>query len=190
VLQKSLAVVRRHREAGTLLDENRKIPEHVLSELGDAGYWGLLVDRKHGGTGPSPERQPRAQGVPPGKPSNTPPKQLATKVIARRPLAYEPGVRQVRPTGAYDAPARRLAEGTYDATRVGTWRAFQIAFLLMSLEGCADETGEDWAIVDLIWFPTGDKTEVYLGVAAFLMFHQRLLQSHQGAGELGEIPDR
>lgn len=53
VMQKSLAVVRRHRDAGTLLDENGKIPEHVLSELGDAGYWGLLVDRKHGGTGVS-----------------------------------------------------------------------------------------------------------------------------------------
>lgn len=52
-MQKSLAVVRRHRDAGTLLDENGKIPEHVLSELGDAGYWGLLVDRKHGGAGVS-----------------------------------------------------------------------------------------------------------------------------------------
>src|SRR4051812_23039111 len=53
VMQKSLAVVRRHREAGTLLDENRKIPENVLSELGEAGYWGLLVDRKYGGSGVS-----------------------------------------------------------------------------------------------------------------------------------------
>src|SRR5262249_42034302 len=68
---------------------------------------------------------------------------------------------------------------------VGTWRAFQIAFLLMSLAGCADEEGDDRAVVDLIWFPTGGgKTEAYLGVAAFLMFHQRLLQSRQGDGEL------
>lgn len=53
VMRASLAVVRKHREAGTLLDENRKIPESVLNELGAAGYWGLLVDRKHGGSGVS-----------------------------------------------------------------------------------------------------------------------------------------
>ena len=42
---------RRHREAGTLLDENRKLGEHVLGELGEAGYWGFLVDREYGGSG-------------------------------------------------------------------------------------------------------------------------------------------
>jgi alkylation response protein AidB-like acyl-CoA dehydrogenase len=51
VMNASLAVVRRHRDAGTLLDENRKIGEGVLDELGTAGYWGLLVERKYGGTG-------------------------------------------------------------------------------------------------------------------------------------------
>jgi alkylation response protein AidB-like acyl-CoA dehydrogenase len=53
VMRASLAVVRKHREAGTLLDENRKIPENVLSELGGAGYWGLLVERAYGGSGVS-----------------------------------------------------------------------------------------------------------------------------------------
>ena len=47
----SLAVVRRHRESATLLDENRKISKQVLDELGAAGYWGLLVDRQFGGAG-------------------------------------------------------------------------------------------------------------------------------------------
>jgi alkylation response protein AidB-like acyl-CoA dehydrogenase len=51
VMESSLAVVRRHRESGTLLDEHRKVPETVLGELGAAGYWGLLVDREHGGSG-------------------------------------------------------------------------------------------------------------------------------------------
>jgi len=51
VMEESLAVVRRHREAGTLLDENNKISDQVLEELASAGYWGLLVDREYGGSG-------------------------------------------------------------------------------------------------------------------------------------------
>ena len=50
VMDASLAVVRRHRDAGTLLDEHRKIRNEVLAELADAGYWGLLVPRAYGGT--------------------------------------------------------------------------------------------------------------------------------------------
>jgi alkylation response protein AidB-like acyl-CoA dehydrogenase len=51
VMRDSLAVVRKHRNAGTLLGPDRKIPESVLSELGEAGYWGLLVEKKYGGSG-------------------------------------------------------------------------------------------------------------------------------------------
>ncbi len=51
VMQNSLGVVRRHVEAKTLLDENKKITAAVMNELGAAGYWGLLVDREYGGTG-------------------------------------------------------------------------------------------------------------------------------------------
>jgi alkylation response protein AidB-like acyl-CoA dehydrogenase len=50
VMDDSLAVVRRHRESGTLLDEHRKVSNQVLDELGAAGYWGLLVDREYGGS--------------------------------------------------------------------------------------------------------------------------------------------
>jgi hypothetical protein len=111
--------------------------------------------------------------------------QIATKVIARRPLFYDDQAGEVRPRGSPDSPAQHLATGNYDQSRIGIWRAFQIAFLLMSLPGCAEEQCQDREIVDLIWFPTGGgKTEAYLGVAAFLMFHQRLLQSRAAAGEL------
>lgn len=51
VMDKSVEVVRRHREAGTVYDENRKVSRQVFSELGQAGYWGMLVDKKYGGQG-------------------------------------------------------------------------------------------------------------------------------------------
>lgn len=49
VMDQSMEVVRRHKLAGTLLDENRKIATIVLEELSAAGYWGMLVDREFGG---------------------------------------------------------------------------------------------------------------------------------------------
>ena len=51
VMEASLDVVRRHKRAGTLHNEEGRLREEVLAELGDAGYWGMLVDRDHGGAG-------------------------------------------------------------------------------------------------------------------------------------------
>lgn len=51
VMERSLEVVRRHRDAGTLQNEHRKIAEPVLRDLAEAGYWGLLVDPEYGGQG-------------------------------------------------------------------------------------------------------------------------------------------
>ncbi len=53
VMDDSIEVVERHRQQGSLLDENKKSSEAVLKELGDVGYWGLLVDRDYGGSGAS-----------------------------------------------------------------------------------------------------------------------------------------
>jgi alkylation response protein AidB-like acyl-CoA dehydrogenase len=51
VMDDSVAVVDRHRAARTLLNDEGKIAEPVLSELGAAGYWGLLVGAEYGGSG-------------------------------------------------------------------------------------------------------------------------------------------
>ncbi len=51
VMDDSVAVVRRHKEGRTLLNEENKIADSVLTELGAAGYWGLLVEQRYGGVG-------------------------------------------------------------------------------------------------------------------------------------------
>lgn len=67
----------------------------------------------------------------------------------------------------------------------GYWRAFQIAFLLMSLRGIAEPDGDDRQIVDLIWFPTGGgKTEAYLGLTAFTILFNRLSGRNLGGADV------
>ena len=49
-LDRSCAIVNSHLSAGTYLDDKAKIRQEVLDELGEAGYWGLLVDKQYGGS--------------------------------------------------------------------------------------------------------------------------------------------
>jgi alkylation response protein AidB-like acyl-CoA dehydrogenase len=51
VMDSSVEVVRRHRAAGTLLNDEARIDEAVLRDLSAAGYWGLLVGKEYGGAG-------------------------------------------------------------------------------------------------------------------------------------------
>lgn len=105
--------------------------------------------------------------------------QIGTKQLDRRPLGWDAGTRMVRPAAGTANP---WSVYNTDGVRagLGTWRAFQIAFLLMSLPGASDVESPDREIVDLIWFPTGGgKTEAYLGVMAFYMFHERLQMGEQ-----------
>jgi len=103
--------------------------------------------------------------------------QIATKQLKKRDLIWNG--QWVEPEEPIDQDARSPAD-TYPSkikNNLGYWRAFQVAFLLMSIDGLVNEvTSLDRDVVDLIWFPTGGgKTEAYLGVAAFHLFYQRLL---------------
>ena len=51
VMDESLAIVRRHRLAESLYDDEGKIRTEIMDELGAVGYWGMLVDREYGGQG-------------------------------------------------------------------------------------------------------------------------------------------
>ncbi|TGP86584.1 hypothetical protein EN866_24225 [Mesorhizobium sp. M2D.F.Ca.ET.223.01.1.1] len=65
-----------------------------------------------------------------------------------------------------------------------SWRLFQLAFVLLNLEGLVDPLHQDRSTVDLLFFPTGGgKTEAYLGLAAFAIARRRLANAGlSGAG--------
>jgi hypothetical protein len=101
--------------------------------------------------------------------------QIATKQLVRRPLIYDSAQQFIVPEGNYNSPWDIFENMMEDTSRIGTWRAFQIAYLLMSLDSTHDGMSSDRETVDLIWFPTGGgKTEAYLAVMAFYMFYERL----------------
>ena len=60
-----------------------------------------------------------------------------------------------------------------------TWRPFQIAFILLNLDGIFQRSDDpQWKqrseLVDLVWFPTGGgKTEAYLGIIALVIINRR-----------------
>ena len=92
-------------------------------------------------------------------------------------------------------PLREVERGKDDVLRVkgthpepdipkgrGTWRPFQIAFILASLPELVDPSRKTRSLVDLIFFPTGGgKTEAYLGACAISLLARRL-RDPQDAG--------
>jgi Helicase conserved C-terminal domain len=85
-----------------------------------------------------------------------------------------------------------LALAHLDIPKNRSWRAFQLAFLLLNLPSLTsldhpDRESGPFAGADLLWFPTGGgKTEAYLGLAAFAIGIRRLQKNLGGRdGEHG-----
>lgn len=66
------------------------------------------------------------------------------------------------------------------------WRAFQLAFILLNLDGILDDEPKNEKrnnLVDLVWFPTGGgKTEAYLGLISLTILHRRIKHKERGGG--------
>src|SRR5215510_13851910 len=50
-MHKSLEIVKRRRQSGTLYNDQGKISPESLQELAEAGFWGMLIDPRYGGQG-------------------------------------------------------------------------------------------------------------------------------------------
>ncbi len=50
-MEDTLSIVRRHQAQGTLLDSQQQVAAQVLTDLSEAGYWGLRVAEQYGGGG-------------------------------------------------------------------------------------------------------------------------------------------
>ncbi|HTN74713.1 MAG TPA: acyl-CoA dehydrogenase family protein [Pirellulaceae bacterium] len=50
-MDRAIEVVKAHKRAGTLHNDEHKIATKVLEDLAAVGYWGMLVDREYGGFG-------------------------------------------------------------------------------------------------------------------------------------------
>ncbi len=81
----------------------------------------------------------------------------------------------------------KLVSVEFDS-KPAAWRAFQLAFILLNLDGIFRVPGDElWKerneLVDLVWFPTGGgKTEAYLGLISLTIINRRILHESAGGG--------
>lgn len=79
------------------------------------------------------------------------------------------------------AMADQMDRGSGVDRSVFRWRPFQLAFVLLSLPSVVDRSRPDRSIAELLWFPAGGgKTEAYLGLFAFTVFHRRISRDRAG----------
>lgn len=83
---------------------------------------------------------------------------------------------------------KKADDKLFSKTESAGWRAFQLAFILLNLDGIFKPENDDkWIArnewVDLVWFPTGGgKTEAYLGLIALTIINRRKLYKERGGG--------
>lgn len=95
------------------------------------------------------------------------PKALESFRIANRAMAAAARRREWYSKGRNGTPADVAAPA---------WRPFQLAFILLALNGLTEDGHRDRERVDLLFFPTGGgKTEAYLGLAAYTIVLRRLM---------------
>lgn len=88
----------------------------------------------------------------------------------------------------FDANFYKKADDKLFGEDSAAWRPFQLAFILLNLDGII-QRGDDehWTKrnewVDLVWFPTGGgKTEAYLGLIALTILNRRYRYKSNGGG--------
>lgn len=83
---------------------------------------------------------------------------------------------------------KKADDKLFSKTESAGWRAFQLAFILLNLDGIfKTDSDPDWTArnkwVDLVWFPTGGgKTEAYLGLIALTIINRRKEFKEKGGG--------
>lgn len=103
----------------------------------------------------------------------------------------EDGVKILLDSGdfaSFDHEFYTNADDTLINDRSVAWRPFQLAFIILNLDGIFKEQNDnvwekrnEW--VDLVWFPTGGgKTEAYLGIIALTIINRRRLHGSEGGG--------
>jgi hypothetical protein len=106
---------------------------------------------------------------------------LANKAMLIAQIRADTVIREPLSGGKVWVPEFKPLDLIIPNEKRGFWRPFQIAFLLLSLEGIVNPYSDDRDIVDLIWFPTGGgKTEAYLGLTTFTIFYNHLSKNQAG----------
>ena len=108
--------------------------------------------------------------------------QLANLAVLSQQLYTPQSVRKAEldKDGIYRTEALPPAADWRTVEGRGSWRSFQIGFLLSNLSSTVFEDDPMRENVELIFFPTGGgKTEAYQGLLAFNLFYQRIIGSTQ-----------
>ena len=108
--------------------------------------------------------------------------QLANKSVLYQQLGTPTNVRRAKISkdGVYRIEPLLPMPDWRGVAKKGSWRPFQIGFLLSNLASTVFEDDPRRENVELIFFPTGGgKTEAYQGLLAFNLFYQRIIGSDQ-----------